>query len=104
MCVVTSVSRALACTYRFLVDHKFLQMPRFCELLQMVIQYTALLGSMTFLSMVNAIQALIPPGRVSTHFSRPPKVRLILNTLEDLIDKLLKRHINSFGLLHPSPY
>ena len=74
-------------------------MPRFYELLQVVLQYTTLLGSMTFLSMVSAIQALIPSNGVSTHFSRPLKVRLILNTFEDLIDKLLKRHINSLGPL-----
>ena len=98
-CVVTSVSRALACTYPFLFDHKFLQMPRFYKLLQVVLQHTALLGSMTFLSMVSAIQALIPSSWVPTHLSRPPKVRLILNTLKDLIDRLLKCRINSLGCI-----
>ena len=71
---------------------------RLYELLQVILQHTKLLSSMTFLSMVSVIQALIPFSRVPTHLPRPSKVRFILNVLEDLIDKLLKRHINFLGL------
>ena len=54
---------------------------------------------MTFLSMVSAIHALIPFSWVSTHLPRPSKVRFIIDALEDLIERLLKRHINSLGPL-----
>ena len=59
----------------------------------------ALLGSISFLSMVSTIQALIPFNQVPTHLPQPLKVRFILDALKDLIDRLLKHHINSLGLL-----
>ena len=43
-------------------------MPHLYKLLQMVFQYTTLLGIMTFLFMVGVVQALIPSSQVFTHF------------------------------------
>ena len=97
--VVTSASWALACTYPSLADQKFLRMPRNYKLLQVILQYTTLLGSMTFLSMVSIIQALNPFSWVPTHLPQPSKVRFILDAFEDLIDWILKRHINSLSSL-----
>ena len=75
-------------------------MPSLYKLLQVVLQHTTLLSSMAFLYMISTVQALIPCGQFSAHLSWLMKLRLILNTLKDLVDRLLKSHINALGLLH----
>lgn len=68
----------------------------------MVLQYLTLLSGMAFLPMISTKQTLVPFGWVPTHFSQPPKVRLVLNVFQYFVERLLKCHIYAFSVLYRS--
>lgn len=84
---------------------KLLQMPQPRQLLQMILQNPTLLSGVPFIPVVNAIKILISSRRIAPHLAWPPKVWLILYPLQNLMHRLLKRHIYlpcpSIGFLNP---
>ena len=79
-------------------------MPCLYKLLQVILQCTTLLDSMTLLSVVSTVQTLIPSGQAPAHLPRPSEVRLILNMLKDLVDELFEGRINTLGPQFSSLY
>ena len=60
---------------------------------KMIFQYLTLLDGVPLISMVSTVQVLVPPGRVTPHLVRPPKVWLVLNSIYNPVHQLLERYI-----------
>ena len=55
-------SRRLSCGTPPLADHILIQMPRFDQLFQVILEHPALLGGVLLISMIGAVQILVPLG------------------------------------------
>ena len=55
--------------------------------------------------MIYALQILIPTSWIFAHLTRPTKIRLVLNLLQDFVYRLLECYIHPLcsanGVLHP---
>ena len=71
----------------------------------MILQYPALLSGVPFISVVCAVQVLIPLRWVAPHLVRPPEERFVLDSIYNFVHQLFEHHIHSFNLrfwfLHP---
>ena len=64
----------------------------------MVPQVSAILGSVPMILMIFAIKILVAPHRISFHFVRPFKERLVFNPLQNLLYWFSEYGINHLGV------
>ena len=69
-----------------LVHHKLLKISGLYQLLEMILQYLTLLGSMALIPVVSIVQVLIPLIWVTSHLVRPLEVWLVLNPVCNPMD------------------
>ena len=88
-----------------LADHILTQMPYFYQQFQVILKCPALLGGMPLIPIITAIQILVPPSWISTHFTGPTEIRLMLDLLQDFMYRFFKIDVYPFcsanGVLPP---
>ena len=77
---------------------KLLQLSFSNQLVQIVLQISTVLRSVSLVLMVLAIKALVVPHGVSNHLVQPLEERLILNLLQNLVHWLSEHCIDYLSI------